>query len=215
MRILASTVVLSLALTACKTTGVDDAESAAQSMRDMMAALKEAPTKIDAVAASLDELAKEGGDMKIEFAKFSENVDALNSHRDQISNLKTRVEASRATFVGSWEESLKKQTDEDLRKRGEGRRDAVVAEFAKVKEVSDSGKAEFEPWMKNVEAVRSYIEHDLNPSGVASVKDRVEQISKGAASVNKKITTVVTELERIGKAISAAKPPAPAEEKKK
>ena len=208
MRILATSVVLSLALTACKTTGVDNAENAAQTMRDMMTALEAAPTKIDSVASSLQELAKEGGDMKAEFAAFSGHVDSLISHRDQIRNLKTQVESSRATFVNAWEEKLKTMPDEELRERAQGRRDAVIAEFAKVKEVSDSGKAEFEPWMKNVESVRTYIEHDLNPSGVASVKDRVEQISKGAVSVNKKITTVVSELERIGKAISAAKPPA-------
>lgn len=210
MRILVSTIVLSLALAGCKSTGVDVSETAAQSLREMVVGLKHAPTKIDAVAASLRELSTDGGDMKVKFATFSGHVDALIGHREHLRSLKAGVESSRTKFVEGWKERAATIKDEDLRKRAEERRAAVVAEFGKIAAVSDSGKAEFEPWLMKVESVRTYLESDLNPGGVASVKGDVETISKGAASVNEKISTVVSELERVGNAIAATKPPEPA-----
>ena len=193
-------------------TGVDQAEAAAQSMRDFKQALADAPDKITAVSTSLDALAKEGGDMKAEFGTFSGNVDSLITHRDKLRALRKGVEDSRAKFTGEWEKRMADIKNEDLRKRAEERRNAVVSKFGDLNKVADSGREEFEPWMQLVLDVRTYLEHDLNPAGVASVKDQVGKIKSGASSVNKKINTVVTGLDDMGKAIAAAKPPEPSKE---
>jgi chromosome segregation ATPase len=202
--------VLLLAVAGCKST--TEAESAAQTMRDMKQALNDAPEKITAVSTTLEELAKEGGDMKAEFAKFSGNVDALTRHRDSIRALRKEVEGSRSTFTAAWEERMKNIKDEELRKRAEERRSAVITEFGELTKIADSGREEFEPWMQTVLDVRTYLENDLNPTGVASVRDKVRTVRDGAASVNKKIGTVVASLDKMSQSIAAAKPPAePAE----
>ena len=63
------------------------------------------------------------------------------------------------------------------------RRAAVVTKFGEVAKVSASGKAEFEPWMQRVD-VRTYLESDLNPSGVCrpnSARARVVRENLGSA----------------------------------
>jgi hypothetical protein len=202
--------VLLFAIAACKSpSGVDQAEAAAQSMRDMKKALADAPEKITAVSASLEALAKDGGDMKAKFATFSGQVDALVRHRDNIRSLRKEVDASKALFTSEWEKRMANIKSEDLRKRADERRAGVVTRFAELNKVADSGREEFEPWMQTVLDVRTYLESDLNPAGVASVKDQVRKVRDGAASVNKKINTVVNGLDEMGQAIAAAKPPAP------
>jgi uncharacterized phage infection (PIP) family protein YhgE len=196
-------------LTGCKSTGVDQSEATAQSMRDLKQALADAPAKITAVSASLEDVAKNGADMRAAFATFSKNVDATIAHRDLVRSLRAKVDANRDTFTQAWEQRTAGIQDASLKKRSMERRDAVLTKFDALKQTADAGKAEFEPWMKTVVDVRTYLENDLNPGGVASVADKIKEISNTAASVNQKITTVVSGLDDMAKAIAATRPPAP------
>jgi ABC-type transporter Mla subunit MlaD len=196
-------------LTGCKSTGVDQSEETAQSMRDLKQALADAPAKITAVSASLEAIAKNGADMKAAFATFSQNVDTLIAHRDRVRSLRAQVDSNRDTFTQAWEKRTAGIEDASLKTRSLERRDAVLTKFDALKQTADAGKAEFEPWMKLVVDVRTYLENDLNPGGVASVDDKIKEISTTAASVNNKITTVVSGLDDMAKAIGAARPPEP------
>ncbi len=196
----------------CASSGVDSAEAAANVMRETKQALADAPDKITAVSTSLDELSKEGGDMKAEFSAYSERVDALVRHREYLRSLGQQIEQSKATFTTHWEKRMKDIKDDDLRKRAEERRSALMAKFAELKRTGDAAKEEFEPWLQTVLDVRAYLENDLNPTGVASVKDQVRKVRNGAASVNKKLTTIVTSLDEMSTAIAATKPPEPPKE---
>jgi len=196
-------------LTGCKATGVDQSEATAQSMRELKQALADAPAKITAVSTSLQDLTKKGADMKAAFATFSKNVDGTIAHRDRVRSLRAQVDANRDTFTQAWEQRTAGIQDASLKQRSLERRDAVLTKFDALKQTADAGKAEFEPWMKLVVDVRTYLENDLNPGGVASVEDKIKEIGNTAASVNTKITTVVSGLDEMAKAIAATKPPPP------
>jgi len=208
-------VLLSVIAAGCATSGVDQAETAAQSMRSLKKALEDAPTKIESVSTSLQSVAKEGTDMKAAFTTFSGDVDALGSHRDHVRSLRSDVEANKATFTSAWEQRLATIKDADLRKRAADRRDAVLTKFADLAKNADSIKAEFDPWFQSVVDVRGYLENDLNPSGVASVKDKIKDITRGSETIKGNITKLVARLDEMGAAIAAAKPPAPPPEETK
>lgn len=201
---------LVLALGACaSTSGVDSAEAAASLMREAKQALTDAPAKITAVSTSLDALSKEGGDMKAEFKTYGDSVDALIQHRDYLRSLNTKIEQSRSTFTSAWEKRMQEIKNEDMRKRAEERRKALLEQFAEMKKTADAAREEFDPWMQTVIDVRTYLENDLNPSGVASVKDQVRKVRNGAASVNKKLNSIVESLGELSEKIAATKPPEP------
>src|SRR5215471_1394362 len=96
-----------------------------------------------------------------------------------------------------------------MRKQAEERRNAVVAKFNDLSKVADAGREEFEPWITTVIDVRTYLESDLNETGVKSMSGQVSKIKNGAASVNKKISTVVKGLDDMAQTIAATKPPEP------
>jgi chromosome segregation ATPase len=203
-------VLLLLALVGCKSTsGVDQSEATAQAMRDLKQGLSDAPEKINAVTTSLETLTKEGGYMKAEFKAYSDNVDTLVAHREKLRALRQQVEDNRKAFAEAWEKRLANIKTEDLRKQAEERRNAVVAKFNDLGKVADAGREEFEPWITTVIDVRTYLESDLNPTGVKSMSGQVSKIKNGAASVNKKISTVVKGLDDMAQTIAAAKPPEP------
>lgn len=206
---------LCLALAGCKsTTGVDRAEDTAQNLRDIKQSLVDSPEKINTVSASLATLTKEGVDMKAQFATFSKEVDALVAHRDHIRGLRAELQANKTAFTGEWDKRMQDIKDEQLRKRAEERRASVAEKLDELAKLGDSAREEFEPWMQKVLDVRTYLENDLNPTGVKSVSDVISAIGKGAPPVNKKLTTIVGELEEVSTAIAAAKPPAPPQEPK-
>jgi len=208
-------VLLSLVAASCASTGVDQAESAAQSMRSMKKALEDAPAKIEAVSTSLQSVAKDGADMKATFATFSSDVDALGTHREHVRSLRSDVESNKDTFTTAWQQRLASIKDADLRKRAEERRDAVLTKFTDLAKNADASKAEFDPWFQSVVDLRHYLENDLNPTGVASVKDKIKEITKGADTIKGNITKLVARLDEMGNAIAAAKPPAPPPEESK
>jgi chromosome segregation ATPase len=190
-------------------TNIERAESAASLMREMKTALTDAPAKITAVTTALDALAKDGGDMKAEFQTYSKEVDTLLGHRDKLRGLRKEIDKSREEFTAAWETKTKELASEDMRKLAEQRRAEFATKFGELTKVADAGRNEFEPWLQSVLDVRTYLLSDLNPTGVKAVSDQIKKINGGAASVNKKIETVVTGLEQISTAIAAAKPPAP------
>ena len=214
MKTLVPAVTLLFVLSGCASTGVDQAEAAATSMRNLKQALSDTPTKITAVTTSLEELSKEGGDMKAKFNTFDMNVDSVLAHREHLRNLRAQVDASKAQFTDAWKERLNKITDPELRKRAEERRDAVVKKLEGLQKTAEDGKAGFENWIKSVTDVRTYLESDLNPAGVKSVSDKVRSISRDAASVNKYITSVVSGLDEVAAMIAATKPATAEPEKK-
>jgi hypothetical protein len=214
MKTIVPAVTFLFALSACATNGVDQAEAAASSMRNLKQALDDTPEKITAVATSLDELAKEGGDMKAEFAAFSRNVDGVLTQREHLRNLRGQVDASKMQFTEAWKTRLATITDADLRKRAEDRRDGVVKKLEALQQTAESGKTDFDNWLKSITDVRTYLESDLNPAGVKSVSDKVRSIGREASSINKYINNVVSGLDEVAQMIAVAKPATAETEKK-
>jgi chromosome segregation ATPase len=177
-------------------------------MRELKVALEQAPNKVNAVSASLQGIARDGVDMKAAFAQFSRDVDALSSHREHVRSLGSEVKASKAAFSGAWQARLATIHDADLRQRSAERRDTVLAKFGDLSSSVDTAKASFEPWMQKVVDLRTYLESDLNTSGVDHARDKIDEVSSEAESVNQSLAEVVDRLESMSQEIEAAKPPA-------
>jgi chromosome segregation ATPase len=211
-RTFAAGIVAACAIIGCKSTGPDLAEDTAQAMRSLYKSLEEAPAKLESVTASLTELSKGEGDMRKQFDVFSKDVDALTSHRNQIRSLREKVNANRDQFQEAWNKRLAEIQDEELRNRAMERQQETVAAFGEITETAESAREMFEPWMQKVLDVRTYLENDLNPSGVASVSDKVKEINRGAGDINDAIENLLSELQGLATKIEATKPPPPPKE---
>ena len=55
--------------------------------------------------------------------------------------------------------------------------------------------------------IRTYLESDLNPGGVASVADIATRVSKGSIPVKSKITDLITELNKLYSEMTPTKLP--------
>lgn len=199
--------ILVLALVGCQTTAVYKADKTVQAMNKQFATLNKAPDQITAVTYSLNELVKEGGDMQTEFKAFNKDVKNLILLRDRFRKLKSKVESSKIAFTNAWAERQLTIEDDDLRNRSIERRSQVIAEFDEVNVLITETSEKFEPWLQKVIDIRTYLESDLNPNGVASIEDVAPRISKDAKPVKSRIDKLIIELDRLSNAMTATKLP--------
>lgn len=195
--------ILILALVGCRSnTGVDKSERAVQGMRARASTLENAPNRIDAVTNALDELIKEGGDMRIEFRTFERSIDNLMSDRKQLRNLTGRVDYSKYAFIEAWEERQLTIRNDEIRIRSRKRHTEVVAKFDEVNRLAAKANVEFDFWLQRVLDIRTFLESDLNPSGVAAIADVAGGISDDAIFIKRRVTTLLTELNAVSDAMA-------------
>lgn len=199
--------ILILTLVGCQTNGVYKADKTVQAMNKKFATIESANDKITAATSSLRELIKEGGDMKTEFKTFDKDVKNLISLQHQFRKLENKLDSSKSAFTDTWAERQLTIKNDELRNRSIKRRSQVTAEFNKVNQSIGKTKAEFDPWLQKVIDIRTYLENDLNPNGVASIKDVAPQVSKDAKPIKSKIDNLIIELKKLSDAMTATKPP--------
>ncbi len=198
--------VLIFALVGCKTSKSIKADKTLQAMNKKFAALKSAPDRIIATTMTLDELVKQGGDMRAEFRAFDKEVNNLIQQRDRFRKLKANVNKSKSAFAESWVERQMTIHNDELRARARKRHATVTAQFDKVDEFVAKARAEFEPWLQKVIDIRTYLENDLNRSGIDSIVDLVPPVSRDASKVNSKIADLITELDKLSNQMAPSIP---------
>jgi uncharacterized coiled-coil DUF342 family protein len=189
MKLVTFSVVPLLLLGACQTTGVDQTAAATATMKEIRTQLNRAPNTMDTVVYKLEDLGKDGN-MTQQFNAYCKAVDAMDSHAAVVRDLRQDFQKQRDAFTKDWAKRLEKITDAELRKQAADRRDKALAVFTKLGEEADQVKAKFDPWMASIKDLRTYLENDLNASGVKSVESRIQQAKTSATEIKAELATL-------------------------
>lgn len=212
MKILSQATLLSvalLALGACKSTGTDKASSTVTDLKKLQAELEKGQASIESAVTAMNALSEEGGDMAAEYKAYCDAVDDVESQRDRVRSIRQRLTERREAFLTSWEEGLEGIQNASMKERAMERHQAIAAQFDKLNETGDDTRAEFDKWFSDLTDARTYLEHDLNPSGVASLKNDFSSLTKRAGKINKVVGEFTTKLGDLIEHLEAAKPPEP------
>jgi hypothetical protein len=201
---------LVVATAGCQSTGTDQAAKTAGTMQKMATEFDAAPAEVDAVVAALTALIDGKGDMRKDYDAYNKDVAKIESRAERIRGLRKELEGNRDEFAKSWAEHLKTIQSEDLRKRGEQRRDKVIAAFGELTTKGQAVGAIYNPWMTQLIDIKKYLEHDLNPEGVKSIADMTTKVTDGATQLKTELESLNGEFRRVAEAIKSASPPPPA-----
>ena len=191
---------------ACQTTGADRAAAMVDSMRELQNRLNSGQEDITAAVDALQEVAKPGVDMRATFDRFTDAVDRLEQQSDRVKKLRQDIDRRRKGFVDAWEKQQATITNESLRERAAERRDEAVAAFEAINEIADETRDVFDAWMVSVRDIRTYLDNDLNPAGVANVTDVIEEVSEGAEPVLEQLEELNVLFDELNAALAAASP---------
>jgi hypothetical protein len=121
------------------------------------------------------------------YKNVEKGINATEKKREeakkQIDAMKTEGDA----YFASWKQSLQQITDPDLRKKSEDRMAETRKHFDGVLASVTDARAAYDPFLKSLKDQWTYLGHDLNASGLASLKPDAEKLNGQAGEVFKKI----------------------------
>jgi hypothetical protein len=103
--------------------------------------------------------------------------------RKKLDEMKVEAEA----YFAGWSESLQQIGNQDLRKRSETRMTETRAKYDGILEAVTTARDAYEPFMTSLKDQWTYLGHDLNPSGIASLKPDADKLNLQAKDLFEKI----------------------------
>ncbi len=119
-----------------------------------------------------------------EMGKSEKKRDEVRKKLDEMT-----VEAE-AYFTG-WSESLQQIGNADLRKRSETRMAETRGHFDGVLDSVRVARDAYEPFMTSLKDQWTYLGHDLNPSGISSLKPDAKKLNDQAKDLFEKIDSAM------------------------
>jgi len=103
--------------------------------------------------------------------------------RKKLDEMKIEAEAH---FTG-WSESLAQIGNPDLRKRSEARMTETRSQFDGILDAVREAREAYEPFTTALKDQWTYLRHDLNPSGISSLKPDADKLNVQAKDLFGKI----------------------------
>lgn len=201
------TATLFLLVTSCQSTGVDHAAGAVGSLDKTRVQLGQMHGTIDSALASLNALADGSADMALQYGAFANFVGKLETQGKRLHQLRDDIAERQEKYIDGWGEQLRDLRSDELQKRAEERRNTVIANFDSLLLRLDTVTTNLDPWVVDMVDVMTYLEHDLNPGGVASLEDVIKRSNGSAGTIKSEVAGLMDELARVSKAIAVAPPP--------
>jgi hypothetical protein len=107
-------------------------------------------------------------------------------------------------YFTEWEAEQAKINSEDIKTRSVQRRAEVEQTFSRINDRSQTLKDAYQPLMSDLKDIRTALNNDLTPGGVAAIKPIVDRVNKEAVAVKVAAGAVENEFKTLGLSMSAA-----------
>ena len=170
-----------------------------------------AKAQLDTTTASLNALAKSAGaDVQGNYDKFAVELTNMEKQaavcRSRAEDLKVRTQA----YYDTWNKQADVQNPE-LRRRASQQRAEAEKTYRNIKSEVELMRLSYDPYMSQLNDVRSYLKGNLTPAAIASVSDLVKKVNADGSEVKQHLDAVVAEINSIMAASGeVTAPPAPA-----
>jgi chromosome segregation ATPase len=123
--------------------------------------------------------------------------------RMKLEEMKTEAEA----YFSGWNASLAQIENVDLRKRSETRMTETRTRFDGVLDSVREARESYEPFMKSLNDQWTYLGHDLNANGIASLKPDAGKLNEQGKELFQKIDSGMTKGNDYIESLRASRPP--------
>ena len=195
-------------LAGCDSPGYEKAASTSTSLRKASQDIDKSQAQIDVVLAALSDLVNSpGSDMKPQFKNCSSEVGKLESFANDVDGHAAAMQEQGAAYFRKWDVELATIKNEDILTRSSDRKNAVTAQFAKVRASYLQAKADFTPFMSDLKDIRTSLAADLTAGGLASIKGVVNRANEDAAPLRRTLGRLSADFKDLGISLSASTPP--------
>jgi len=168
--------------------------------------LEEGRAQIDKVNGSLANLssAQPGQDLRPLYKDYSSNVDKLDSIAADVRKQADAMQSKGQAYFQEWEAEQAKINNEDIKTRSVQRRAEVEQAFSRINAKSQRLKDAYHPLMSDLKDIRTALNSDLTPGGIAAIKPIADRVAKETVVVKVAAGSVESEFQTLGLNMSAA-----------
>jgi predicted nucleic acid-binding Zn-ribbon protein len=200
-------------LAACATAGHERATRTTTSMTEAKPALEKMKTQIAITLGTLNSLIRQKSeDPRPQYNSYAKELQKMEAQAKTAYNSVRETKANGDVYFKAWEKDLQLISNPDIRDRSAARRIKAMEDFNKILVKMDAADEAFYPFLLELQDVQKYLNHDLTPEGILSIKDVVVKAGKDASNINQRIDATIAELHRVENAMeinrNLAEPPA-------
>lgn len=147
----------------------------------------EAREAVDAYNAFIDGT----GDSRSAHAKLTRQVDKTEKQLAKTRRAVDRMETAAGTFFGDWSASIERMSDEDMRAKAFGRMSGTRDRYEEILALGRGARDEFDSFVSLLKDTLVFAEHDLNPEGLAELREESERVNDRAKSLRREIDRTI------------------------
>jgi chromosome segregation ATPase len=189
-----------LALVAgCSSNGKPSKASAqtVQGLGDTRKALVRAKEQVNETTSAMNALASGGGDMKSNYARFSQAVAETQRQREMARKRGADMREQADAYIASWQREMADVDNPELRAGVEARRERVRQNFDSIRAAAQSTRDAYEPYMKDLQDIQKVLGMDLTPQGLQTVRPVIDKANADARVVNERLDALIAQLDNV------------------
>ena len=186
-------------LTGCSSNGKPAKESAqtVQGLGDTRKALVRAKEQVNETTAAMNALASGGGDMKSNYARFSQAVAETQRQGEMARKRGADMREQADAYIASWQREMADVDNPELRAGVEARRERVRQNFDGIRTSAHAARDAYEPYMKDLQDIQKVLAMDLTPQGVQTVRPVIDKANADARIVNERLDALIGKLDNV------------------
>jgi predicted nucleic acid-binding Zn-ribbon protein len=210
-----ATIAAAAMFTGCGTTsGYKQADKTGEGIAEFRDEITNGKKAIDATMKSLGDIAVSANtDPRKAFDQYSKDVANLESTAAKIRKRAQSMREQGQAYFQAWQQQLATLNNPEIRSLAEQRKAKLQETFDNIRNYTEPLKAQFDPWMSDLKDLQKYLSQDLTVTGVDAAKNLFAKATNEGLEVQKSMDGLVSELNTVAAALTAAKPP-PGTEKK-
>jgi hypothetical protein len=199
--------VISLPVVGCKSSsGYSQADKTGEGIHTVRNDITNIKTAVDGSIKALDDVVAAGNtDPRKPYEAFAKSVDTVDAAGNTAKKDAEKMRASAAAYFQQWEKQMDTVKSEEIKKMSQERKAKLQETFDNIKNAAADAKESFPGFLSDLKDLRTALGSDLSPQGIDSSKGIIEKTKNSGAQVQKDLDKLITEMNSVAEAITAAK----------
>jgi hypothetical protein len=150
--------------------------------------------------------AKETADVRKAYKAVEGDMAKTEKERDEVRTKLDEMKVEAEAYFAGWNASLQQIGNADLRKRSETRMTETRGQFDGILNAVREAREAYEPFMTDLKDQWTYLGHDLNPSGISSLKPDVDKLNLKAKDLFAKIDAGTKKADEYIRSLRSSRP---------
>ena len=192
-------------LTGCSTTGYQQADKTGAGIAEFRTDITKAKTAVDETVNALGQVAVTANtDPRPAFQNYTKSLSNLESASAAVKKQAENVKAEGQAYFANWEKQLAELKNPEIKQLAVEQRAKLQAAFDNIKKVAAPLKAQFDPWLSDLQDLKTYLSNDLSISGVDAARSLIAKTQNEGMEVQKSMDALVAELNTVAATLTPA-----------